>query len=402
MKLTPKTIENLKPGPARREIPDAGHAGLYLLLQPSGAKSWAARYRFNGRPTKLTLGQWPATTLAAAREAAAAAKNELEKGRNPAAAKEDAKIKAMEAEANTVASVCAAYMEREAGKLRTADARASILRRLVYPAIGDRPIGSIKRSDLVTMLDRIEDHNGPRMADVTLGVLRRIFNWYELRGDEFRSPIVRGMTRQKSSDHRRTRILDDDEIRALWTATADGAVFSSFIRFLLLTSARRNEASGMRWDEVDATGVWTLPAARSKTKTEITRPFSKAARVLLAELPHVDGSEFAFSTNGRTPPSQFSIGKTKLDNASGVRDWRLHDLRRTSRSLLSRAGVNSDVAEKCLGHSRGDIIERYDQHKYIPEMRIAFEQLATQIETIVNPPAGAVADMAAERSKRRR
>src|SRR5262249_47983833 len=155
--------------------------------------------------------------------------------------------------------------------------------------------------------------SGERMADVTLGVLRKIFHWHEKRSDEWRSPIIRGMARQNAAEHRRTRILDDNEIRKLWAATADGAPFSALIRFLLLTSARRSEAAGMKWDEINASsGVWTLPAARSKTKTEITRPLSKAARVLLAELPRIDGCEFPFTVNGRTP-LHFSDPKRALD-----------------------------------------------------------------------------------------
>jgi integrase len=119
-------------------------------------------------------------------------------------------------------------------------------------------------------------------------------------------------------------------------------------------------------------------------------------------MPQIDGCPYVFTSTASTPIRQFSSPKAKLDAASGVCGWRLHDLRRSARSLMSRAGVNSDVAEKCLGHSRGDIIERYDLHKYLDEMRHAFELLSAQIETIINPPSGEVADMAVERGKRQR
>jgi integrase len=234
-------------------------------------------------------------------------------------------------------------------------------------------------------------------------VLRRIFHWHETRTDDWRSPVIRGMgSRQNTVEHRRTRILSDDEIRAVWAATADGQPFSALIRFALLTSARRNEIAGMKRDEIDDGGVWTLPAARSKTKTEIVRPLSKAALAVLEGVPHIDGCEFMFTSNAISPINNFSDPKRKLDLVSGTSGWRLHDLRRSSRSLLSRAGVNSDVAEKCLGHARGDIVERYDRHSYTREMRDAFEALSALVERIVNPPEGEVADMAAERSKRQR
>jgi integrase len=393
MKLTPKTIEHLKPRDRRVEIPDAGAAGLYLILQPSGHRSWATRYRANGKPVKLTIGPWPKVSLHDARVAATEALKQVELGNDPARARQDAKIKADAAKADTLTAICEEYLQAPSTKkLRTADQRVSILRRLVYPALGAMPIETVKRSDIVRLLDRVEARNGSRMADVTLAVLRRILHWHETRTDDFRSPIIRGMgSRQNTVEHRRTRVLDDSEICKLWVAAADRSPFSALIRFLLLTGARRNEAAQMRWTEVDANGIWVLPSARSKTKTEIVRPLSKAAQAILAELPRI--GDYPFTSNGITPINNFSDPKRKLDLASGTSGWRLHDLRRTARSLLSRAGVNSDVAEKCLGHSRGDIIERYDRHKYIDEMARAVEMLSAQIETIIHPPEGAVIPM---------
>ena len=401
-RLTDITIRNLKPDLVRREIPDPGATGLYLVLQPSGVRSFAVRYRFNSKSIKLTVGKFPTMTLADARKAAADAQAALARGANPATTKQTAKVKAMEAQANTVASVCAKYLAREHAKLRisTASQRESIFRRLVYPAIGERPIGSVRRSELTAMLDKIEDASGPRMADVALAVLRRVFTWHALRDDNFLSPIVRGMNRQKSAEHRRSRILDDDELRAVWAATEDNAPFSALIRFLLSTSARRNEAAAMKHEEVDAAGIWVLPASRSKSKTEIARPLSKAALKILAEQPRIDGCDYVFTSTGIGPFRSYPNEKQKLDAKSGVVGYTIHDLRRTARSLLSRAGVNADVAERCLGHAMPGIRATYDRHRYIVEMAHAFEALATEIERIVHPPEGEVADMAVERSKR--
>src|SRR6516164_5199853 len=385
-KLTAKTIENLKPGPQRREISDGG-SGLWLVLQPSGVKSWAVRYRYAGRPTKLTLGGWPALTLAAARKGAADALHELARGHDPAAARKAAALTAAAARANTVVAVCEEYLKRESSRLRTADQRVSILRRLVYPVLGDRPVESIRRSEIVQLMDRIEDSSGQRMADVTLAVLRRIFNWYAARSDNFVPPFVRGMSRQKVAEHRRSRILDDDELRRLWAATADEQPFFNFVRLLLLTTARRGEVAGLKWSEVGADGLWTLPAARSKTKTEIVRPLSKAAQAVLAAQPRV--GDYVL-TSGAAPLRNFSDPKRKLDAVAGLSGYRLHDLRRTSRSLLSRAGINSDIAERCLGHALPAIRATYDRHRFLDEMAHAFEALATLIERIVNPPDAAV------------
>jgi hypothetical protein len=172
--LTAKAVENIKPPAERTEIPDGGCRGLYLVVQPSGRKSWAIRYRHNGKSVKLTLSG--ALTLAAARKDATNALHELERGNDPAAARRDAKAKAAIAAGDTVAAICTEYLQREGKKLRTADQYERLLRRHVYPVLGDRQIDKVKRSELVRMLDKVEDNSGARTADVTLAALRRIFN----------------------------------------------------------------------------------------------------------------------------------------------------------------------------------------------------------------------------------
>jgi integrase len=394
MRLTTKYIEKVRPDPVRREVPDST-PGLYLQLQPSGHRSWAVRYRFNGRPNKLTIGPWPAVSLHDARVAAIRAREAVAKGMDPAKAKADAKIKADASKADTVTAICERYLTLEGKKLRTVDQRLSTLRRLVYPALGAMPIETVKRSDIVRLLDKVESGSGPRMADVTLATLRRIFHWHETRTDDWRSPVIRGMgSRQSNVEHRRSRVLDDSEIRKLWAATEDNTPFSALIRFLLLTSARRNEASEIKRDEIDGDGIWTLPAARSKTKTEVVRPLSAAAMAVIEGMPRIDGCDFIFTSNGVTPISSFSGLKAALDAASGVTGWRLHDLRRTARSLLSRCkDVSVDHAERVLGHALPGIRATYDRHTYADEIRYAVEALSAQIERIINPPEGEVIPM---------
>jgi integrase len=272
--------------------------------------------------------------------------------------------------------------------MRTADQRDRILRTLVLPKLGDRPIASIKRSEIVALLDDIEDNNGARTADVALAHLRAVMNWFAARDDDFRPPIVRGMQRQAAADHRRARVLNDAEIRALWKATEATEPFPTLIRFLLAVPARRGEAAGLRWDEIDDEGIWLLPARRSKSGIEVARPLSKMALALLATRPR--NCPYVFSNNGVTATTAFTGPKEKIDAASGVTDWRIHDLRRSGRSLLSRAGVSTDIAERCLGHAMPTIRATYDRHRYISEVRNAFELLAAEIGRIIDSPDAAV------------
>jgi integrase len=394
--LTAIGIRNLRATAKRQEIP-AGARGLYVVQQPSGRISYAVRFRIDGVPKKLTLDR--GVTLAEARVAAAKVFADLERGVDPIASKRTAKQAKALADADTFQSIAGEYQKREGSKLRSAIWRRSVLERLVYPTLGAYPIGAIKRSDIVRLLDRIEGgelvrngirlKGGPVMADRTLSIVRRILNWHALRSDDFRSPIVRGMARTKDSDRARSRILSDDELRSIWRATEGAGPFDGLVRFLLLTGARRSEAAGLTWGEIDGAD-WCLPRDRNKTDHDLVRTLSAAAMAVIEAQPRIEGSRYVFTFNGRTEIGAFSWLRARLETASGVTGFTLHDLRRTARSLMSRAGVSADHAERCLGHVIPGVRGVYDRHLFHREKALAFEALAALIERIVNPPASNV------------
>lgn len=385
-RLTDIAIRNLKPKAGRYELPDPGARGLYVVVHPSGKKSFAVRYRHAGLPRKLTLQS--GVSLAAARKLAAEAMHELAQGRDPSVAKKEAKAKSAAAAIDTVQHIAEDYIKREHPKLRTAVLREQTLRRLVFPTFGKRPIESIKRSEIVRLLDRIEDENGPRSADLALCYMRRIFHWHAKRNDNYVSPIIRGMGRYDIKANARSRVLNDDEIRTLWKAADANGYFGALVKFLLLTAARRSEAAGLQWNEIQD-GVWTLPAIRNKTDVELVRPLSKAALAIVEAQPRI--GDFVFSARG----GPASFGRTLKDfyGKSGVTGWVMHDLRRTARTLLSRAGVTPDIAERCLGHAIPGVRSVYDRHSFAPEMTHAFEALAAQIDHIINPPTSQVVQL---------
>jgi integrase len=394
--FTDIAIHNLKPGPKRQEIPDPGTRGLYAIIEPSGFKSFAVRYRFDGKPKKLSLG---AVSLATARVMAAEALKEAKEGRDPTAAKREAKQARQDKAATTFRNIALQYFRLEAGmkgegdqitftgKMRTAARRFADTERLLFPALGNRPIRDIKRSQIVELLDNIQINNGPVMADRMLATIRTIMNWYVPRSDDFSSPIAKGMARTKAKERARDRTLSDDEIRKVWNVAKDTAgPFPALVRFLLLTAARRSEASDMKWDEIKSND-WTLPASRNKTKVDLTRPLSAAAIAVIEAQRDKGGGEFVFGKNGK-PLTAFSAPKTEFDAASGTSGWTIHDLRRTARSLLSRAKINADHAEQCLGHIIPGVRGTYDRHHYYSEKQHAYAALASLIDRIVNPPEG--------------
>ena len=344
---------------------DTQVAGLALRVSESH-KGWTLHYTLGGKRRRLTFGAYPAISLASARTRADEAKAAIAQGHDPQAIASE-----------TLQAICELYMARDGAKLRSAEWRKSALERHVYPTLGARPIAEIRRSEIVRLLDRIEEGSGPAMATLTLAIIRKVMNWHASRSDDFLSPIVRGMAR--TIEQARDRILSDDEIRKVWAANS--GIFGAYVRFLLLTAARRNEASEMTWAEIEG-GDWTLPAARNKTKVDLVRPLSRAAREIIEALPR--RGSFVFTTNdGLKPISSLSLFKRRLDAASGTKGWTLHDCRRTAGSLMSRAGVPTDHAERCLGHVIGGVRGVYDRHEYHAEKQQAFEALAALIERIV-------------------
>jgi integrase len=198
-------------------------------------------------------------------------------------------------------------------------------------------------------------------------------------------PLVPGMNRTSKADRARDRVLTDDEIRTLW------ATGNRYAQFLLLTAARRDEAASMQWKEVEGND-WTLPAIRNKVKVDFIRPLSKAAMDVLPPRAHDD--EFVFGLAPDTPLVAFSRIKKQLDRKCGFTErWTFHDLRRTARTLMSRGRVNSDHAERVLGHIIGGVRGIYDRHEFHAEKADALNVLAHQIDLITNPPKGNVSQM---------
>jgi integrase len=380
-KLTPAAIGKLT---APGCYWDASMAGFGLLITPGGHRSFICQYRnaagVSRRQTiKLVLG------LEAARLEARKLQGDVARGLDPVAQKR----KERQAVKTTLAAVFDLYEKLEGGKLCSAAARRGVFARYVLPALGSRPIKEIRRGEIVSLLDSIQAATGVRTANIALMLLSRVFGWYSIRNEEFRSPLVKGMARRENPA--RDRVLSDDEIRALWAATADlSDPFNRLVRFTLLTATRRTEGAAMSRSELDG-DAWSIPASRYKVGAEMLIPLSGAARAVLASAPKIGPGDWVFTIDGRARIGGFSRRKTALDarmRAAGLDSlpaWRIHDLRRTARSLMSRAGVAADIAERALGHTLPTIRRTYDRHSYVAEKRAAFEALARQVEMILHP-----------------
>lgn len=217
--LTTKAVENLKADPLKRvEVPDPALAGLYLIIQPSGVKSWALRYRLAGKPAKLTLGRWPCMGVAEARSAAAGAMELVERGRDPAGNKQAKAEAAAKSERDKFAQVVDRFLRRHASHNKRAADVAAMFRREVMDKWGDRQIQTIAKRDVIDVLDAIVDRGSPVTANRLRAHLNTLFNWAKGRDIVQMNPL--DGIRPPAPEKPRDRVLTREEIIWFWEASS--------------------------------------------------------------------------------------------------------------------------------------------------------------------------------------
>jgi integrase len=393
--ITKRSVEALKPGDT---ITDTKIEGFRARCFPSGVISYELRYRLPGGPQKFkSIGRHGENgfTVDEARSEAEKLRGDVARGRDPKAERERAHKRAT----RTVNTVLDDYLKRDVRQrgLRSGDEIERTFKRLVRPAIGECSIYDIKKSDVVDLLDHIGEDNGKSMARHVYTYLGMAFSWYAGRGDDdFKSPMDRGMTKSLRTKPDSGRALTDEELRDLFTALDRLAELNpespwpGFVRTLLFTSMRVNTVAKAHRKEIEGDG-WIIPGDRTKHGLKHLVPMTPMLQKLFGNRPG-----FLFSTtDGAKPVSGFSKFKTRLDaeiaairkadSRPDMADWTWHDLRRTARTLMSRGGVESDHAERVLGHVIGGVRGKYDYHAFAKEKRQAMEVLAGQIKGALNP-----------------
>jgi len=390
--LTDLAIRKLKLPAARVEVRDGGAKGLYLIVQPSGARSWAFRYAVNRRPRKLTLGPYPELDIIEARAKAMAAAVDVSHGRDPAGDKRAARMAAAVPVAKrvAVADVAAEFLKRHArenNSPRWAREVERLLKREVLPFIGAKAMDSISKRDIHELVDRVKDRGAEVQANRLLAVLKRMFRWSLGRDFINVNPTagVEWPTREES----RERVLTDKELAAIWRAAGEiGYPHGSAVWLMILTGQRREEVARMEWGEVDfGRGEWTLSAGRTKNKREHVVPLSDAAIDILQQIDRV--GPFVFSSSGATAINGWGRAKERLDELSGVEKWVLHDLRRTfvtGVAGLKAPAVEPHVIEALVNHRTGvirGVAKVYNRYSYLPEKRAAMSAWARRVGEIV-------------------
>ena len=254
--LTDLQIKKLALPEQRREISDGKIAGLFLVVQPSGAKSWAVRYRVAGTPKKFTLGPYPAVDLATARKRAQEAMGEVAGGNDPAAQKKAVRAArvAEQSAGDRVETVVDMFVKKHLAKKSKpswAKEGERLLRVEIVPTLGKRRLGEITRADVRRRLEEIAER-APITANRALAIFRKLCNWALSQELIAASPCA-GIE-APSPETSRERVLDDDEIRLVWRAFERvGWPFGPMGKLLLLTGLVAMKLGGC------AGANWTSP-----------------------------------------------------------------------------------------------------------------------------------------------
>jgi integrase len=351
-------------------------------VTPSGAKSFVAvTLDPNGKQVWATIGPTDRYSIEAARELARAAMKRVHAG-----------LPAFETpppKPATFKDVAEQWLARHvhANGLRSIAQITRHLQAHIYPAWADRVFLDIRRSDVAALLDRVQDNHGARAADYVLAITRGIMNWFATRNDDFTPPIVRGMQRRSSQEKARARILDDDEIRRIWTAADTAGSFGAIVKLCLLTAQRSRKVAAMKWADISPDGEWTISAESREKNTAGSLMLPDMAFDIIRARPQIGDNPHVFAGRYRNGPfDSFGPAKGKFDAKLGEMPiWKVHDLRRTARSLMSRAGVRPDIAARVMGHAIAGVEGVYDRHSYRDEKADALRRLAALIDGIVNP-----------------
>jgi integrase len=370
---TDNGVAKLKPRSKAYIVPVADVPGLFVRVLPTGGKSFLVIAK---APSGKQVWKKLDNTALSVTDA-------QERGRHALK-----RIKAGESltPPESFQAVSDEWLRRhvEAKGLRS---KAQIKRALathILPSWGARGVATIRRRDVANLLDEVEDSAGPVAADFVLSVIRNIFNWQQARDDDFLSPVVQGMRRSKPSERARDRILSDDEIRTVWARAGECGSFGALVKLLLLTGQRREKVAAMRWQDISLDGTWSIPSEDREKGNAEELALPQMALEIIKLQPRFDENPHVFAGRRNAHLSGYSKAKTDFDKGlKGVEPWQLHDLRRTARSLMSRAGIRPDIAERVLGHAIKGVEGVYDRHHYREEKAKALKALAGLLMEIV-------------------
>jgi integrase len=401
LRLTDAAVKRFKkPETGRIEYWDSHTRGFGLRLSATGVQSWVVITRSlkagAWKQQRVTLGSYPALSLAQARKKATDAIAAAKKGDDPAAAVKAERTALVDNSRNTFGTVRTEFLEKYRGRQNRRPAPSTlremtrVLSADAFDGWTDTPMANLAKRDVLDILDAIVERGAETMANRTLAYLKLLFGWAANRGIIETDPTA-GI-KKPGHETSRDRVLSLDELRIIWQATeSDHTQFNSIVRLLLLTGARLREVAELAWREIDAEAqTWTLPAARAKNHREHMVPLSEPALSILEarrETQRTLGTapKLAFTTTGETAFSGFSRAKALLDKriakaGADMAPWRLHDIRRAVATHMAEdLRIAPHVIEAALNHVSGTkagVASVYNRALHLDERRSALDAWA--------------------------
>jgi integrase len=389
--LTDKRLQKAKPAePGKRyTLWDAIVPGMGARVTDRGKVSFVVMKRLAGRekPTRITLGRYPALGLAQAREKARGALELVEKGKDPRAEVARQRFAERQEQATTFETVAKQFKALHLDKLRSGDEVWRAIERELIPEWGNRALREITRQDVFQAINRLEDAGTPYARNRRLAAIRKLFNWcVDHRGLLDANPAARIKALPET---KRQRVLSDDEIRSFWQATHTLPYPAGpFLRLLLILGQRREQVSGIRKSEIDKDAkVWLIPPERTKNKLPHAVPLPDIALAEIEAMPKFKGDCLLTTRGGKVSIGNFSDIKATLDvKFETEAPYVLHDLRRTFRTRLSKIGVDGEIAERLIGHLPVGVRMVYDVHTFADEKVAAMNKWALHLQEIITPP----------------
>lgn len=378
IRLTQQGIDSLTAGKWLTDYWDQTLPGFGVRVSKTGHKTFVVRYTRDGSKRRITIGPYPAFSLADAREKGRELLHAIQRGDDPQAERQE------ERQAVTFGELAAEYLERHA-KLKKRSWREDerILGVDLLPRWRKRSAAEIDRRDVAGVLDGIMDRGSPIMANRTKALVSKIFNFGIARGLVDHNPS-HGIP-QPAKARQRDRVLSEEEIRRLWRVLDDqGTAMAASFKLRLLTAQRGVEVLTMRWSDVDG-DWWTIPGDVAKNGFSHRVPLSEPAQAILAELRDAaDGSRWVFPSPKVAGKPIVNVQKAadRLVELAGV-EFVPHDLRRTAASHMTSMGVPRLVVSKILNHVERGVTAVYDRHSYDEEKREALARWGDRLQQII-------------------
>ncbi|OAN61661.1 hypothetical protein A8B79_04335 [Balneola sp. EhC07] len=385
-KLTDVFIKNFETEKRRIEFSDTVKPGLVLRVSGNGSKTFAFRYRVNGKSKRFTIGKYPAVSLSKARSLSEELYIKSMQEIDP----QKEKLETRNRTIITISDLAESYKKRHLPKLKHSTQKDYIRRidNFILPKLGNIEIGSLKRFQIIEFLEDMAE-DAPIHSNRIRGILSSMYGFALQKALCEYNPV--STVRPISKENSRDRVYTEDEIKKLWVAfEKEVEPFESVFKMLLITGQRLGETRRMKWEHIKDR-VWIIPAEENKANRTHFLPLSSFALSILERMKSINGdSEYVFESPVRKgkPISSLGYPAKRVRESSQVADFRIHDLRRTAASYMAKNGVNRTVLGKVLNHKglAGDnkITSIYDRHDYMVEKRNALENWGYQLQHILD------------------